>query len=160
MSTQAQIEAVAWDQWIDTEWLYRYYSAMADRYRWRHTLGTIGLLAVGIGAGSAIVAAAPIWLGASLSFLVTVIAVALAVLGWARVSAEADSVSQQYRWLANEWRRVWWQRENSDVSARIAVLDAWTLAVPIVKINEDRALNKECHDEAIRVVQGEQAHAG
>lgn len=159
MSSSRKIDAIAWDQWIDTERNYRYYSGLADRYRKRATLITITILVTGIGAGSALVSSWPMWISTILSFSVTITAVAFAVSGWARIAAEADSVSTQYRWLANEWRRVWWHRNEPNIEVKIAVLDACTLAVCEVKINEDRALNRECHAEALCIVKAEHAHA-
>ena len=44
MSSSRQIDAIAWEQWIETERNYRYYSGLADRYRKRATLALPRLL--------------------------------------------------------------------------------------------------------------------
>ena len=147
----------AWDGRLDAERNYRYYRALADRYRLYYQSAAFAIAVASLFAGALYAWDHPLGnvFAAIASVMAALVMVFLISFEIPIRAARADSAATYYQELVDEWRSVWWNHFGESVLEDIKKLEARMNTCPQVPISVNKKLNNRCIDEAEKIVEAE-----
>ena len=156
-----QTRNAVWQEILDVARLVRYYEALADRHRFRHSMIRFLLLAAAAGGIAALLELLPPVAQLVAGGLVALLVVWDFISNYAKKAAVLHAISLECSYLENEWRELWLdinngttdeddaRNRNNRLARRIADVTGWA---GHADIRENRKLNEKCEEAAYRVV--------
>ena len=142
-----------WIGILEANRLTRYYSALADQFRWRQRLLSVLIAAAASGAAAAVLAQLPEWLSAIILFGTSLAAIWSHYADYSGKAAKADSVCSQYQELEVEWRGLWFGEANMDQIQKLQLRDIRITTG--INLNENKRLNQKSWKETRDVISRE-----
>ena len=155
-----------WQELLDASRLVRYYSKLSDRYSRNRRIVQFLLMAAATGGIATLVNLLP-------QFIQQIAAAAVAILvawdffaDYAKKAAVLHAICIECNRLEGEWRQLWVDIDQSnldDAGVRRQCaslrrrLNEVTARVGLVGVQEDAALNKQCAEDAYKVMQARYA---
>ena len=145
MDTRTQI----WMELLDAERLALYYSRLADRIQWHHTMLSLAAILGSLIAATVLLAPLDIeWVSAGLFLGVATATVVSVVFDPSRHAQIARTTSEQARWIAGDLHRLFLAEDDPDRRPALEQLARRLDEVTRVEIKVDRSLNEQCASEA------------
>lgn len=156
-----QTRNAIWQDLLDVARLVRYYAALSDKHKFKHTLIQFLLLAAAFSGIAAVLQLLPEKFQLIPGALIALFIAWDFVAGYARKAAVLHTINYECNALEIEWAALWAEVQSAEISDACArdrnkKLEEKLLSVTIwagqTDIREDPNLNKKCEKLAYKIV--------